>query len=80
MTDIRATRPEHFNLRFEANVAIVALSRPERKNPLTFESYAALRDWFRALHYADDFEAVVFASTAEIFRPVATCMKLSARS
>ena len=37
------------------------LDRPERKNPLTFDSYAELRDWFRDLHYADDVRAVVFA-------------------
>src|SRR5690606_28123542 len=34
--------------------------RPERKNPLTFDSYAELRDTFRALVYADDVDAVVF--------------------
>ncbi|MEX2519429.1 MAG: enoyl-CoA hydratase family protein [Paracoccaceae bacterium] len=67
MTDIRATRPEHFNLHFDGDVAIVALNRPERKNPLTFESYAELRDWFRALHYADDVGAVVFASNGGNF-------------
>ena len=32
----------------------ITLNRPERKNPLTFESYAELRDLFRALAYADD--------------------------
>ena len=37
------------------------LDRPERKNPLTFESYAELRDMFRALAYADDVQVVVFA-------------------
>ena len=36
------------------------LNRPDRKNPLTFESYAELRDTFRALPYADDVHAVVF--------------------
>lgn len=37
------------------------MDRPERKNPLTLESYAELRDWFRDLHYAEDVNAVVFA-------------------
>ena len=37
------------------------LDRPERKNPLTFDCYAELRDWFRDLRYADDVKAVVFA-------------------
>ena len=41
-------------------VAVIQLNRPERKNPLTFESYAELRDTFRALPYADDVKAVVF--------------------
>ena len=41
-------------------VAVIQLNRPERKNPLTFESYAELRDTFRALPYADDVHAVVF--------------------
>ena len=38
----------------------IRLDRPERKNPLTFESYAELRDLFRDLVYADDVDAVVF--------------------
>lgn len=67
MTEIRATRPKHFNLRFEGDVAIVSLARPERKNPLSFESYAELRDWFRELHYAEDIGAVVFASNGGNF-------------
>jgi Enoyl-CoA hydratase/carnithine racemase len=53
--------PKHFLLAVEDGIARVALDRPERKNPLTFESYAELRDWFRALVYRDDIKAVVFA-------------------
>ena len=41
-------------------VAVIQLNRPERKNPLTFESYAELRDTFRDLAHADDVHAVVF--------------------
>ena len=37
----------------------ISLDRPERKNPLTFDCYAELRDTFRALAYADDIKAVV---------------------
>ena len=44
--------PEHFLWDFAEGVATVTLNRPERKNPLTFESYAELRDAFRALVYA----------------------------
>jgi enoyl-CoA hydratase/carnithine racemase len=49
----------HFGWRVERGVGVVTLNRPERKNPLTFESYAELRDLFRALAYADDVKAVV---------------------
>src|SRR3546814_6866248 len=44
--------PKHFCWAFEAGVATVTLNRPERKNPLTFASYAELRDTFRAIVYA----------------------------
>lgn len=59
--------PRHFLLRIENRVAVVALDRPERKNPLTFDSYAELRDWFRALPYRDDIDVVVFASNGGNF-------------
>jgi enoyl-CoA hydratase/carnithine racemase len=52
-------RPEHFLWELADGVATVTLSRPERKNPLTFESYAELRDLFRDLAYAADVRAVV---------------------
>ena len=51
---------QHFQCRIEHGIASIALNRPERKNPLTFESYAELRDWFRDIRYADDVHAVVF--------------------
>jgi enoyl-CoA hydratase/carnithine racemase len=50
---------KHFRCEIEDGVARLRLDRPERKNPLTFESYAELRDWFRDLAYADDVHAVV---------------------
>lgn len=49
----------HFKCEIANGIARIALDRPERKNPLTFESYAELRDWFRDLVYADDVHAVV---------------------
>ena len=52
-------RPEHFRWQVQDSVAIVTLNRPERKNPLTFESYAELRDTFHRLQYAEDVRAVV---------------------
>ena len=59
--------PEHFLWRMEGNVAVIQLNRPERKNPLTFDSYAELRDTFRGLADADDVKAVVFASNGGNF-------------
>ena len=53
-------KPKHFLWEVEGRIARVKLDRPERKNPLTFESYAELRDTFRDLVYADDVDAVVF--------------------
>jgi enoyl-CoA hydratase/carnithine racemase len=52
--------PAHFLWRMDGAVAVIRLNRPERKNPLTFDSYAELRDTFRKLAYADDVGAVVF--------------------
>jgi len=40
--------PKHFQWRVEGKVGVITLNRPEKKNPLTFESYAELRDFFRA--------------------------------
>lgn len=54
--------PKHFLWEFKDGVARVALNRPERKNPLTFDSYAELRDTFRNLVYAKSVKTVVFGS------------------
>ena len=53
-------KPKHFLWDVDGKVAKVRLDRPERKNPLTFDSYAELRDTFRDLVYAEDVDAVVF--------------------
>ena len=58
---LQAYQARHFSFRVEAGVALVSLNRPERKNPLTFDSYAELRDLFRNLVYADDVKAVVLS-------------------
>jgi enoyl-CoA hydratase/carnithine racemase len=60
-------RATHFLWSVEAGVATVTLNRPERKNPLTFESYAELRDLFGQLKYADDVKAVVVAGAGDNF-------------
>ena len=59
--------PNSFDWRTEGTVAVISLRGADRKNPLTFESYAELRDCFRALHYADDIDVVVFASNGGNF-------------
>ena len=51
----------------DGRVAIVRLNRPERKNPLTFDSYAELRDLFRDLAYASDVRAIVLAGAGGNF-------------
>lgn len=50
---------QHFRCEIVGGVARIAHDRPERKNPFTFESYAELRDWFRALVYREDIHAIV---------------------
>jgi enoyl-CoA hydratase/carnithine racemase len=51
--------PRHFVWRVEGKVGVITLNRPERKNPLTFDSYAELRDHFRALRSSDAIRAIV---------------------
>ncbi|MBL8310022.1 MAG: enoyl-CoA hydratase family protein [Burkholderiales bacterium] len=60
LADYRASH-FHFACHGEADrrVAEISLNRPERKNPLTFDSYAELRDLFRDLVYATDIKAVI---------------------
>jgi enoyl-CoA hydratase/carnithine racemase len=59
--------PTHFGWAFADGVATVTLNRPERKNPLTFDSYAELRDTFRALVYADEVKAVIVTGAGDNF-------------
>jgi enoyl-CoA hydratase/carnithine racemase len=60
-------RPEHFLWAFEDGVATITLNRPERKNPLTFESYAELRDTFRALMAAQAVKVVIITGAGGNF-------------
>ncbi len=64
----------HFRLTVEGRVATVTLDRPDRKNPLTFESYAELVRFFRQLQYDDAVKCVVvtgaggnFCSGGDVF-------------
>ncbi len=65
--DPEAFSPAHFKWEFADGVATVTLNRPERKNPLTFDSYAELRDTFRALVYARQVKVVVVAGAGGNF-------------
>lgn len=65
--DPQVFAPSHFRWAFADGVATVTLNRPERKNPLTFDSYAELRDTFRALVYAPTVKAVVIAGAGGNF-------------
>ncbi|HEV8389899.1 MAG TPA: enoyl-CoA hydratase family protein [Dongiaceae bacterium] len=67
MTRKTGNGPKHFKCRITDGVAILSLDRPDRKNPLTFESYAELRDWFRALVDVDEVKVVVFGSNGGNF-------------
>lgn len=67
MTALAGRRPQHFLWQVENRIGTVRLNRPDRKNPLTFESYAELRDLFRDLVYASDVDVVVFASNGGNF-------------
>ena len=60
MTTMASLNPSHFLWRMEDAVAVIRLNRPDRKNPLTFDSYAELRDTFRTLRDAEDVNAVAF--------------------
>ncbi|MFC3106801.1 enoyl-CoA hydratase family protein [Undibacterium arcticum] len=57
----------HFRFDVKEGVATLTLNRPERKNPLTFDSYAELRDLFRNLTYAEDVKAVVIVGAGDNF-------------
>jgi len=60
-------KPQHFSWRDSEGVAIITFNRPERKNPITFESYAELGQTFRRLADAEDIKAVVFGSNGGNF-------------
>src|SRR5450631_3948993 len=65
--DFANYRPQHFLWQCDGKVATVTLNRPERKNPLTLESYAELRDMFRDLVYADGVKTVVITGAGGNF-------------
>ena len=58
---------QHFLWQVNAGVATLTLNRPERKNPLTFDSYAEMRDLFGRLRHADDVKVVVVQGAGDNF-------------
>ena len=62
-----ARHAEHFGWAVAGGVGTVTLNRPERKNPLTFASYAELRDLFEALRHATDVAVVVLRGAGDNF-------------
>lgn len=66
-TTLAGYQSRHFRYGVAGAVATITLDRPQRKNPLTFDSYAELRDLFRAMAYADDIHAVVVTGAGENF-------------
>jgi enoyl-CoA hydratase/carnithine racemase len=59
--------PKHFLWKVEGKVGVITLNRPEKKNPLTFESYAELRDLFRDLKKQTDIKTVVISGSGGNF-------------
>jgi enoyl-CoA hydratase/carnithine racemase len=65
--DFANFKPQHFLFEVDGKVATITLNRPERKNPLTLESYAELRDLFRDLVYADAIKTIVITGAGGNF-------------
>ena len=65
--DFSTFAAKHFLWQLDGKVATITLNRPERKNPLTLESYAELRDTFRNLTYAEGVKAVVITGAGGNF-------------
>jgi enoyl-CoA hydratase/carnithine racemase len=57
----------HFAYAASSKVATITLNRPEKKNPLTFDSYAELRDLFRRMAAAGDISAIVITGAGDNF-------------
>jgi len=81
---LAAYKATHFLWEASDGVATITLNRPERKNPLTFDSYAELRDLFRDLNYADDIDVVImrgaggnFCSGGDVHEIIGPLTKMS---
>src|SRR5580765_2021633 len=60
-------RPKHFLWRVDDKVVTITLNRPERKNPLTFESYSELIETFRALNHIAAIKAILITGAGDNF-------------
>jgi enoyl-CoA hydratase/carnithine racemase len=65
--DVTTIRPRHFRWDLAGRVATITLNRPERKNPLTFDSYGELTETFRTLSYVTDVRAVIVTGAGDNF-------------
>ncbi|WP_407159502.1 enoyl-CoA hydratase family protein [Bradyrhizobium sp. STM 3557] len=79
-------KPSHFLLQVSDRVATVTLNRPERKNPLTFDSYRELTDFFRACAFDDDVKTIVvtgaggnFSSGGDVFEIIGPLVKMDTK-
>jgi enoyl-CoA hydratase/carnithine racemase len=79
-------RPAHFLLAVEGKVATVTLNRPERKNPLTFDSYRELADFFWACQKDEAVKAVVvtgaggnFSSGGDVFEIIGPLVEMDTK-
>src|SRR6195952_2731663 len=78
--------PSHFLLAVVDGVATVTLNRPERKNPLTFESYRELTDFFRACAFDDEVKTIVvsgaggnFSSGGDVFEIIGPLIQMDTK-
>jgi enoyl-CoA hydratase/carnithine racemase len=84
LTELKDYQATHFLWETDGSVGTITLNRPERKNPLTFESYVELRDLFRDLVYAADINAIVirgaggnFCSGGDVHEIIGPLTKMS---
>ncbi len=64
---LESIQPQHFGWTVEGRVATVTINRPERKNPLTFESYRELSDTFHKLRHVEEIKSIVITGAGENF-------------
>ena len=83
-TPLASYQARHVKYEVDDKVVTITLNRPDRKNPLTFESYAELRDLFRAMCYAEDIKAIVihgaggnFCSGGDVHEIIGPLTKMS---